>query len=1725
MSTEFQREKLLLEYLSALDGGDFPAVEAILRAAQQDPVLERMLLEVHQELAAEEPSAAPVDAAALLHAVLEARAPAAAPPAGAVAGSPEAPPAGWRRGRHLSICNLQFAICNSRRTIAKCKLQSANCRLSAAAWLRGTGQPWLAGSAAAAALALLVFTGYAMDVEARAGRRQTLALGQTRFLWGSPASLRVVALRDVRSQRPLARAAVEIRGRTAKDARWFPLFTGRTNDQGTVDACFRLPAQLAGDCVLSIQTGEDGQRDHLERPITIQRRAKVLLTTDKPLYQPAQTIHMRVLAMDAGTRRPAAGQPLTFEIKDPKGTRVFRKELRTSPWGIAAADFVLADQVVQGAYRIAAALGEDETEKSVTVKPYVLPKFRVDLSAERTYYAPGDTLQGRISAAYFFGKPVGGGKVSVDLAAYDTEFRSFGRVRGHTDAAGAFTFDARLPKVFAGQPLERGDALVRLTIAVTDRAGHEERLVQQVPVAAQPIRVGVVPEGGEPAWGLENTFYIVTTYPDGRPACTRGSVETNAGQNRAFATDASGIAEVALPAGNGSLSLEVAAADDAGHHARAVRDFVRKAPFEEYGLRESALRDAGYRGAGPEDAVLLRTDRSIYRVGDTLRGETLTRGATGTLYLDIARDGQTVLTRSGEAEAGRWRFAVDLSDDLAGTLTVHAYYLRPDLGMVRDVRRVVVRPAQEVNVAIQPSQESFRPGEEGKVRFSLTDAQGRAVSGALGVSIADESVFALRDAELPLERDYFSLEQSLLEPRYQEKFGVPSWGLPAASPEDAEAQRRARVALACLPGPKNFRLAIPAEMQRFARNYNLPAGDTDYALWVESRAERLAQARAYRARYVNGLYRGFLILSLLIPVLCFLRAGAQSGCLAAVWGPVALILLVASIETPGGEAHPAGVFFGLVSLACGAAARYARVRWMDAAVLLAMGSILAAILFPVFCRARENARKSSAMSNLKQLAMAQEMQIQDAATPAGSGRPAPPRLRQFFPETLFWQPEVVTDDGGRAEVTIPFADSITTWRLSALASSADGRVGSGTRGLRVFQEFFIDPDLPQALTQGDWVSVPVAVHNYLPAAQSVRIALNDAAWFERSGPAMREIRLDARDVGVVHFPITARRIGRHALVVTAQGATAGDAVRREIDVLPDGREVEQSAGDRLTGRAAHTVAFPPDAIPGTERVLLKVHPGTLSQVVDGLDGLLQVPYGCFEQTSSITYPNILVLDYLKRTGKATPQVQMRAKHLISLGYQRILTFETPGGGFDWFGTPPAKTILTAYGLMELHDMAKVALVDPALLSRARGVLLSRQASDGSWPLDIEMHTWSGVENPLPVTAFVTWALAYADDSTGLSREAVDRGLAYLENGVSDRTDPYTLALAARAFAAARPDSSTARRLLAMLESAKSNDGRAAFWKAGAGTLTYGSGLVGAVETTALAAQAMLPSGRHSETASRALSYLARSRGGSGAWPTTQATILSLQALVAADEAPVRGNGAVHVRVDGRDVQTIRLSQANSDILHQVDLTPYLAGRRGGHVALSVEGGLRPCYQVVTRCWVPAGGAGKNGRMGERGSGGQGRPASGRVGEWVSERRRERESGRAGEQGSVEMRVRYERTWLRQNDTLMARVTLRSRAARALPMLIADVGLAPGFAPDAEGLAALVSAGRIERYEVTPRQLILYLRDLPAGKTLTLPVRLRARFPVRAQTPPSSVYEYYNPTNRVVVPGPAVSVGI
>ncbi|MEK6321529.1 MAG: MG2 domain-containing protein [Acidobacteriota bacterium] len=180
---------------------------------------------------------------------------------------------------------------------------------------------------------------------------------QRAYAAGSTASVRVITA-DAKAGNPLRDSRVKLE--LVDGNRSTTLFTGRTDAFGTAQVAFALPAGSYGSRQLRVTADTLIGTVTANQPIQLERRDRILLTTDKPLYQPGQTIHLRALALDGPTHAAAADQPITLEVEDGKGNKVFKKRDRTDRFGIASADFELADEVNFGAYHIRAILGDND---------------------------------------------------------------------------------------------------------------------------------------------------------------------------------------------------------------------------------------------------------------------------------------------------------------------------------------------------------------------------------------------------------------------------------------------------------------------------------------------------------------------------------------------------------------------------------------------------------------------------------------------------------------------------------------------------------------------------------------------------------------------------------------------------------------------------------------------------------------------------------------------------------------------------------------------------------------------------------------------------------------------------------------------------------------------------------------------------------------------------------------------------------------------------------------------------------------------------------------------------------------------------------------------------------------------------------------------------------------------------------------------------------------------
>lgn len=1504
------------------------------------------------------------------------------------------------------------------------------------------------------------------------------------FLSDSPGSVRVIVT-DHAERRPAAGAIVSLRLTNQEGTQGTSLFDGRTDATGTVNAAFKLPALTPGEYVLRAEARHGTQRDELSRSVKVREDYQVILVTDKPLYQPSQVIHLRALVLRRPDLRPVAEREALLEVRDGKGNKVFKRKLKTSSLGTVWADFELADQVNLGRYECRASFGESTATRTVEVKRYVLPKFRVTLDSDRPYYLPSATIKGKVTAEYFFGKPVVGGKVEIIAKTFDVEYKQIGHVEGRTDDKGVFDFELGLPRHFVGQPLEQGQAFVELHATVTDTAEHAEKVVISRTVTGQDLQIHAVPESGELVPGVPNTVWVLVSEPSGKPVRARVALrDVQAqqpwrvkGERQTVVTDDLGIAEIVLmpefageppmtgPGGASWLRGGVAVPD----MPMAIEQPQARASLGTSGpiVLSLAAQSASGQSARAEvrlgvdqttdgESLLLRTDKAVARVGESLGVVALAPVQRGYVYFDLIKDRQTMLTRSAELVEGRAEGTITLGPELAGSVFVSAYRIARSGEIVRDTQPLVVEPASDLHIDVRANKDVYRPGEPARLDFEVQRADGRPAVAALGVSIVDESVFALQDMQPGMERVYAYLEEELRKPRYE----IHGLEMPViiTRPEPLvpmDKQRAARVMLASAEIPK---LDMQVEDSYVAR---LQQAKAEWAKKMEPKWTIIQRAvQAYNRRkgkpptYKEGLQ-------------ALVREGLlKEDDLKDLWDHP----LQAVPEWPGEER-----MYGLILVSAGPDKEFGTED--DVPVGVERRTMFGV---PGMRGPGELARQMAVPA--APVGTAAEGGAGMAQSKAVAGT-EPVRVRQFFPETLLFRPDLITDEKGLASIEFNMADSITTWRMTTLANSASGELGSRDAPLRCFQDFFVDLDLPVSLTQGDQVSVPVAVYNYLKTSQTVRLRLEKSGWFELMGESEQSLNLKPNDVTVRYFAIKVKGLGEHKLTVYADGSQMSDAIKRSVRVEPDGRPVEETANGRLSEEATATLTIPVEAIPGASVLLVKVYPGIFSQAVEGLDSVLQMPFGCFEQTTSTTYPNVLVLDYMRTTQQITPEVQMKAEGYINLGYQRLVSYEVAGGGFSWFGDEPANQLLTALGLMEFYDMSRVYSVDEDLIHRTQQWLLSRQEGDGSWSPDkayLHQEAWGRLQNSkLLPTAYITYALASCEESSPKTR----KGWEYVRSHWKDATDSYQLAVVCNALVAGDNlfnkgdlDDATIGALDKLVGLSKTK-GEQRWWESEITGFTHSSGHSADLEATGFAALALINAGRYASEATQVLNYLIAAKDPRGTWHSTQATMLALKALLLAQKGVAsKATGEVEVRINDRIAAELQITPDNADVLQMVDCRQFV--RSGANdIKLTMKGQGSMLYQVVAKYWMP----------------------------WklVEKPRAE----------LLDITLNYDKTKLAVNDMVKATVKVKNAAPGATSMVVMDLPLPPGFSVEEGDLAELVDQKIIDRFELTGRQIIVYVERIEAGKELIMTYRLRARYPIRAKAPASTAYEYYNPGNR------------
>lgn len=181
----------------------------------------------------------------------------------------------------------------------------------------------------------------------------------------------------------------------------------------------------------------------------------------------------------------------------------------------------------------------------------------------------------------------------------------------------------------------------------------------------------------------------------------------------------------------------------------------------------------------------------------------------------------------------------------------------------------------------------------------------------------------------------------------------------------------------------------------------------------------------------------------------------------------------------------------------------------------------------------------------------------------GAGGATEPAVRSDFSTLALWRTEVVTDASGNAAVEVPMNDSLTRWRIVAVATHEADKFGTGEATLRTAQPLQVISGLPLSVRSGDALVQKVTLRNTTQQAITVELAAraqltpaegqpgNMGADPARGFAVTRNITLKPEENREVTWPVSVPDgIDRIRWTISAKGSDLSDAIEIEQAVTP-----------------------------------------------------------------------------------------------------------------------------------------------------------------------------------------------------------------------------------------------------------------------------------------------------------------------------------------------------------------------------------------------------------------------------------------------------------------------------------------------------------------------------------------------------------------------------------------------
>lgn len=276
-------------------------------------------------------------------------------------------------------------------------------------------------------------------------------------------------------------------------------------------------------------------------------------------------------------------------------------------------------------------------------------------------------------------------------------------------------------------------------------------------------------------------------------------------------------------------------------------------------------------------------------------------------------------------------------------------------------------------------------------------------------------------------------------------------------------------------------------------------------------------------------------------------------------------------------------------------------------------------------------------------------------------------VRKDFRVLAFWVGSGVTDAQGRLEVTQKLPESLTTFRVMAVAHDKANRFGSGEREIRVSKPVQLRPAFPRFLTLGDKANFGGVVQSLLKNSGKALVTIRslDPSVLEIVGEATRAVEVTAGGAAEARFGVAANSVGEAGVVMSVKLLGEEDAFEAPLPVRVMHTPETTAAYGTAAPSAEEKLALPAGIVPEVGGLHIELASTAMVGLGEGARYLVDYPYGCAEQKSSAALALMLTADL----GEAFTLPGFETKELsakVAETLEELEAFQCEDGGFAFW---------------------------------------------------------------------------------------------------------------------------------------------------------------------------------------------------------------------------------------------------------------------------------------------------------------------------------------------------------------------------------------------------------------------------------------------------------------------------